>query len=100
NAVKYTDSGEIVVHAEARPREQGTCDVVIEVRDTGPGIDPALRTRIFEPFQRAVAGADAPQGTGLGLAIVARLLTLMRGEIALDSRPGQGSTFRVTLRGV
>jgi signal transduction histidine kinase/CheY-like chemotaxis protein len=100
NAVKYTERGEITVSAEARPRSPGSCDLVIEVRDTGPGIAPELQQRVFEPFQRAVAGADAPQGTGLGLAIVGRLLSLMDGRIELDSAPGRGSCFRVLLQGV
>lgn len=100
NAVKYTDAGEVLVSVQAHPRGPGSCDLQIEVRDTGPGIDPALRTEIFEPFKRAVVGAGAPQGTGLGLAIVVRLLALMDGSITLDGAPGPGSCFRVLLRGV
>ncbi len=100
NAVKYTGDGEVVVSAEARNRAPGRCDLLIEVRDTGPGIAPEQQARVFEPFQRAVAGNDAPQGTGLGLAIVGRLLALMDGAIELDSAPGRGSCFRVLLRSV
>lgn len=100
NAVKYTVTGEVVIGVEARSRQPGACDLVIEVRDTGPGIEPALQAQVFEPFQRAVDGASAPQGTGLGLAIVSRLLALMDGSIELDSLPGRGSCFRVLLRGV
>jgi signal transduction histidine kinase/DNA-binding response OmpR family regulator len=100
NAVKYTERGQITISAEARPRAPGSCDVVIEVRDTGPGIAHELQERVFQPFQRGVAGAETPQGTGLGLAIVGRLLALMDGRIELDSAPGRGSCFRVLLQGV
>ncbi len=100
NAIKYSDRGEVVVDAEAKLHAAGTCDVRIEVRDHGPGIDPAEQAEVFEPFYRAADGADAPQGTGLGLAIVRKLLGLMDGAIELDSVPGQGSVFRVLLHGV
>ncbi len=100
NAIKYSDCGEVLVSAEAQLHPAGTCDVRIEVRDHGPGIDPAEQTEVFEPFYRATDDADAPQGTGLGLAIVRRLLGLMDGVIELDSAPGKGSVFRVLLHGV
>lgn len=100
NAVKYTERGEVQVRADAVVCSGGTCDVRIEVRDNGPGIDPAEQAQVFEPFYRAADGADAPQGTGLGLAIVRKLLSLMDGAIELDSAPGRGSVFRILLSGV
>lgn len=100
NAVKYSDGGEVLVNAESITRATGTCDLRIEVRDCGPGIDPAKQTEVFEPFYRAADGAEAPPGTGLGLAIVRKLLGLMDGAIELDSVPGEGSVFRVLLYGV
>lgn len=100
NAVKYGDRGEVLVHAEAVPADSGSCELRIEVRDSGPGIDPAYQAQLFEPFYRASDGAAAPPGTGLGLAIVRKLLGLMDGEIELDSAPGRGSVFRVLLHGV
>ncbi len=67
-----------------------------EVRDQGPGIPEAEQARIFERFYRAQA-AKAKPGTGLGLAIVKHLCRLMGGEVSVDSRPGEGATFRVIL---
>ncbi len=67
-----------------------------EVRDQGPGIPVAEQGRIFERFYRAQA-AKAKPGTGLGLAIVKHLCRLMGGEVTVDSRPGEGATFRVML---
>jgi two-component system phosphate regulon sensor histidine kinase PhoR len=67
-----------------------------EVRDQGPGIPKAEQGRIFERFYRAQA-AKAKPGTGLGLAIVKHLCRLMGGEVSVESRPGEGATFRVML---
>jgi signal transduction histidine kinase len=67
-----------------------------DVRDQGPGIPEVEQGRIFERFYRAQA-AKAKPGTGLGLAIVKHLCRLMGGEVAVDSRPGEGATFRVFL---
>ncbi|HZU98559.1 MAG TPA: HAMP domain-containing sensor histidine kinase [Planctomycetota bacterium] len=65
----------------------------IEVADTGPGIGPELRARLFRPFERGSARA----GTGLGLATVKRLVEAHGGEIALRTEPGAGTTFVVRL---
>jgi signal transduction histidine kinase len=67
-----------------------------EVRDQGPGIPEAEQGRIFERFYRAQA-AKAKPGTGLGLAIVKHLCRLMGGEVTVESRVGEGATFRVML---
>jgi signal transduction histidine kinase/purine-cytosine permease-like protein/ActR/RegA family two-component response regulator len=93
NAVKYTHEG----HAVLRVRHPGqVCE--IEVADTGIGVDPADLSRIFEPFERGnMPGALAVPGTGLGLTISKLLVEIMGGEITVESRPGQGSTFRVRL---
>ncbi len=93
NAVKFTDSGEVRV----RLRRSGG-GVVIRVEDTGAGIAQENLDRIFEPFWQvdgASRGADG--GTGLGLSVVRRLVELLGGEIAVESRVGEGSTFTVTL---
>ena len=64
------------------------------VSDTGPGIPVAEQTRIFLPFQRGRAGRQGgADGVGVGLAIARQLVRLMGGELELNSRPGQGSTF-------
>jgi signal transduction histidine kinase len=67
-----------------------------EVRDQGPGIPEAEQGRIFERFYRAQSAKVKP-GTGLGLAIVKHLCRLMGGEVAVESRPGEGALFRVIL---
>lgn len=66
--------------------------VMIEVSDTGPGIDPAVAGHLFEPFF-----TTKPQGTGLGLAIVRKVVDAHDGRIDAVSAPGRGATFRVTL---
>ncbi|QXD15837.1 response regulator [Rhodocaloribacter litoris] len=93
NAVKFTDTGEVV----ARTGRDGS-RLYLEVRDTGPGIDPAFMPHLFEPFRQASTGlARTHEGSGLGLAITARLVRLMGGEIRVDSRPGEGTTVTVFL---
>ena len=75
-----------------RPSPDG--GAVIEVTDNGAGIAPEDAARVFEPFFTTKA---AGKGTGLGLAICQRVVTEMGGQISFDSRPGEGTTFRVTL---
>jgi signal transduction histidine kinase len=67
--------------------------VEIAVRDTGPGIDPALRPHLFDRFTKS---ADS-RGSGLGLAIARGLVEAHGGSIAVESPPGSGATFRFTL---
>jgi two-component system phosphate regulon sensor histidine kinase PhoR len=70
----------------------------VEVRDDGPGIDPAHRGRIFERFYRADPGRSREMGgTGLGLSIVKNLVEAMRGEVGVDPRSPRGSVFWFTL---
>jgi len=69
--------------------------VVVEISDTGSGIPPQVVARIFDPFFTTKA---AGVGTGLGLAICQRIVLRYGGDIAVDSRPGHGTTFRVSLR--
>jgi len=92
NAMKFTPPGGQVM-LTATLTEQGQ---TWEVRDEGPGIPEAEQARIFERFYRAQA-AKAKPGTGLGLAIVKHLCRLMGGEVTVESRPGEGATFRVML---
>ncbi|NMO23429.1 histidine kinase [Pyxidicoccus fallax] len=68
--------------------------VVVEVRDTGCGISPEHRERIFDPF---FTTKPLGVGTGLGLAVCHGIVTALGGTLTVDSQPGQGSTFRVTL---
>jgi two-component system phosphate regulon sensor histidine kinase PhoR len=93
NAINYTEHGEVAVTVAA---DDG--GAALTVRDTGPGIDPAILPQIFERFFRGdPAHSRASGGTGLGLAIVRNLLGRIGGRISVQSRPGEGSVFRVEL---
>ncbi|MBK5957806.1 hypothetical protein CCR97_06215, partial [Rhodoplanes elegans] len=95
NAVKFTPAGSVMVTAEPGP-EAGT--VIVAVQDTGIGIAPDAQERIFGEFEQAEGGADRRfGGTGLGLAITRRIVARLDGSITVDSAPGAGATFRVTL---
>ncbi len=94
NAIKYNRPGGSVWvgwHCAAG-------HVALEVRDDGPGIDPSAQHRLFTPFDRLGAEASGVDGTGIGLALTRSLTEMMGGSIAVDSAPGQGSTFTVTLK--
>jgi signal transduction histidine kinase len=67
------------------------------VGDDGPGIAAADLERVFEPFARLHADAGTPEGSGLGLAIARSLALRNGGELTVTSRPGRGSTFRLSL---
>jgi DNA-binding response OmpR family regulator len=96
NALKYSPPGESVsVTLQAGP--QG---LVLSVDDTGPGIDPAEHEAVFERFHRAEDARQSGQaGAGIGLALVRETVEALGGRIVLDSTPGRGSSFRVTLPG-
>ncbi len=93
NAVKFTDTGYVTIGAVGRDG-----GVEISVADSGIGIPPEHHAAIFEAF-RQVDGSDTRRhdGAGLGLYIVQRLLEVLGGSISVQSRVGQGSTFRVWL---
>ncbi|MDP9265969.1 MAG: ATP-binding protein [Chloroflexota bacterium] len=90
NALKFTHEGE--VHVEIAPA--GGSAFRVAVRDTGPGIAPEQQEAIFEEFRQSEGSAP---GTGLGLAISRRLARLMGGDVTLESEPGRGSVFYLTL---
>jgi PAS domain S-box-containing protein len=94
NAIKFTNSGEVVVQARVASRTDGEVTLDIAVRDTGIGIAPEHQARIFTGFSQAESSTSRRYGgTGLGLAISQRLVSLMGGELQLSSVPGQGSRF-------
>lgn len=96
NAVKYTPEGGWVA---VRVREaKGGRGIALEVADSGIGVAREDRERIFEPFLQGAPGTDKNYGgVGLGLALVARLAELLACDVELDSKVGQGATFRVTV---
>ncbi len=95
NAVKFTSQGEVRLSV-AQASAQDT--LTFTVSDTGPGIDAETQARLFQGFTQADSSiARRFGGTGLGLAISRNLARLMSGDITLDSRPGSGSRFTLTL---
>ena len=94
NAVKFTSSGEIGLHAGLVERRGARVRLRFSVSDTGIGIPEDKLEAIFDPFRQA-DGSTTRQygGTGLGLAICRRLVEAMGGSIGVHSRPGEGSTF-------
>ena len=93
NAIKFTAQGFVGLDIAYRSQI-----ATLEVSDSGPGIEEAHLSSVFEPFDRgAVVGSEAVPGLGLGLTITKLLTELMGGEITLESAPGRGSRFRVRL---
>lgn len=97
NAVKYTQrGGQIALHTQMLRVAENEVTAVFTVRDNGMGMKSEFLGRLFRPFERAQESAYI-EGNGLGLASVQRLVTRMHGEIAVESRWGEGSAFTVRL---
>ena len=98
NAIKFTDTGSVTIAAAVQSITADTVQLELAVRDTGIGIAPEFTSQLFAPFVQADTSITRRfGGTGLGLSICRRLAGLMGGSIAVDSREGAGSTFRVSL---
>ena len=98
NAIKFTEEGEVFIRFDANDNGFGKYVVDIEVRDTGIGISEEQLPYIFENFSQADESITRKYGgTGLGLSITKKLVDLQGGQITVESKKGQGSSFRVTI---
>jgi signal transduction histidine kinase/DNA-binding response OmpR family regulator len=98
NAIKFTEHGRVWVHVSTTPLGEGNTRVTIAVADTGIGLSAEQLARLFEPFVQADSSITREfGGTGLGLSIVRRLAQIMGGDVTIESTPGAGSIFTVTL---
>jgi signal transduction histidine kinase len=97
NAAKFTSNGTVTLDVR-RKRTADADAVIFAVRDTGIGMTPEQVGRLFQPFEQATSDTSRQYGgSGLGLALSRRLCRLMRGDVTVESEPGIGSTFTVTL---
>jgi CheY-like chemotaxis protein len=98
NAVKFTERGRIAFSAAAKRAGRGRTRLVFTVKDGGIGMTPAELKRLFRPFSQASAKvARRYGGSGLGLVFVKRIAEAMGGKLDVTSRPGRGSTFRLSV---
>ncbi len=96
NAIKFRKDGVTPkIHVSAKVTD-GKC--LFSVKDNGIGIDPQYNNRIFVAFQRLHARRDKYPGTGIGLAVVKRIIERHGGQVCMESKPGEGSTFYFTLQ--
>jgi signal transduction histidine kinase/DNA-binding response OmpR family regulator len=97
NAVKFTSAGEVVLKIAKVSESAGRARLRFTVRDTGTGVSPEVASRLFQPFVQGDSSTSRKfGGTGLGLAICKQLVTLMSGEISVESPPGGGASFSFT----
>ena len=98
NAIKFTEHGGVQVHVSTTALGEGSTRATVAVADTGIGLSAEQVARLFEPFVQADSSITREfGGTGLGLSIIRRLAQIMNGDIAVESTPGAGSIFTVTL---
>ncbi|MFT5366046.1 MAG: signal transduction histidine kinase/DNA-binding response OmpR family regulator [Candidatus Latescibacterota bacterium] len=99
NAVKFTETGEIIVRAKKVSETGGDLMVRFEVQDSGIGLTPEQKDKLFQSFQQADTSTTREfGGTGLGLSISKNLANLMGGDVGVESEVGKGSTFWFTAR--
>ena len=99
NAIKFTESGEVIISARAEEVSDAHQTVKFSVTDTGIGMTADQIGRLFQAFEQADTSTTCKYGgTGLGLAISKQLTELMGGQVEVESMPGKGSTFRFAVR--
>ena len=100
NAVKFTpEHGSITLRAKLKEQKDNICTILVEVQDSGIGISEDQQGRLFKAFQQADSSTSRHfGGTGLGLAISKNIVSLMNGELWVDSTFGEGSTFAFTVQ--
>ena len=97
NAIKFTDSGEIIIHAEPVRHTVDELEIKFSIQDTGIGMTSEQCAKLFQSFSQADMSTTRKYGgTGLGLAICKKLTGLMKGKIWVESQPGVGSVFIFT----
>ncbi|MCW7752897.1 ATP-binding protein [Desulfobotulus sp. H1] len=97
NAVKFTETGQIILSVQILSRDQNSLILEFTVRDTGIGMNAKEQHNLFRPFRQADSKTTRKfGGTGLGLSICRELVELMGGQIWAESNPGRGSTFGFT----
>lgn len=98
NAIKFTEAGHVLVKISGTPNPDQQLEIVVQVSDTGIGIDERHLKHLFEPFTQADSSTTRRYGgTGLGLAISRHLINLMQGRIEITSHPSVGSNFNLYL---
>ena len=97
NALKFTKNGEVYISANLVKVENKFHHIEFQVKDNGIGIAAVDQDKIFEKFVQVGRNENDYQGTGLGLAIVKRLVSLFNSEISLESKVGEGTTFKFTI---
>ncbi len=104
NALKFTEKGSVIVRISTEKKDPSpnnmdkkSISLNFEVEDTGPGIHPDDIEQLFDPFVQIHTGHGQKEGTGLGLSISHKFAQLMGGNIQVESKPGSGSVFKLTL---
>ena len=98
NAIKFTDRGSVALELSPRSNASGELELAFAVHDTGIGISVEDQRDLFEPFHQVdFSNSRRHGGVGLGLTICRRLAEEMGGKLGVESEPGQGSVFSLTI---